>query len=122
MEEQDGLSQWLQAVCRKEHLSLRQAAAKTALSHSTIRDIIAGSRPLPETIRKLSQGFGGDGTAQRLALEDRLLGLAGYRSERPEEVLSEPLARLIDKVRQLNESQIKMMSHFADFLTEIEGK
>ncbi|GAI89923.1 unnamed protein product [marine sediment metagenome] len=60
---------------------MRQAAAKTGLSHSAIRNIIDGNRPLPETIRKLAQGFSGDSTAERLALEDRLLVLTGYRRE-----------------------------------------
>ena len=52
------------------------------MSHATIGDIIKGNRPLPETIRKLAKGFGGDG---RLVLENHLLALAGYRSERHEE-------------------------------------
>ena len=82
MENPGKLSQWLQAVCQKRNLSLRQAAAKTGLSHTAVRNIIAGgSRPLPETIRKLAQGFGGDGATERLALENRLLVLAGYRRE-----------------------------------------
>ena len=83
MENQGKLSQWLEARCRTEHLSLRQAAARTGLSHSTIADIRKGGRPVPETIRKLAQGFGGDGTAERLALEARLLVLAGYIEEKP---------------------------------------
>ena len=74
------LSQWLNQRCKSEHLSLRQAAARTGLSHVTIKDVIEGGRPLPETIRKLAQGFGGDGS---LALEDRLMVLAGYRREEP---------------------------------------
>jgi len=75
--EQGKLSQWLQERCQREHLSLRQAAARTGLSHATIGDIITGSRPLPETIRKLAAGFGGDGTNQQIALEDHLQMLAG---------------------------------------------
>ena len=65
---------------------------------------------------KLAEGFS-DGTNERLALEDRFLVLAGYRSER--EKLSEPLAQLMDKVGNFNESQLKMMGHFADFLIRI---
>ena len=75
------LSRWLLEKCKHEHLSLRQTAAKTGLSHATIADSIKGVRPLPETIRKLAQGFGGDGTAEKLALRDHLLVLAGYREE-----------------------------------------
>lgn len=85
MKEQGTLGQWLNQRCETEHLSLRQAAAKTSLAHTTIRDIIDGSRPLPETIKKLAQGFGGNGK-RGLALEDRLLALAGYQRERPKEV------------------------------------
>ncbi|GAI97860.1 unnamed protein product, partial [marine sediment metagenome] len=70
----------LEEKCRREHLSLRQAATKTGLSHATIDDIIKGRHPSPETIQKLARGFGGDGN-RGLALEDRLLVLAGYRRE-----------------------------------------
>jgi len=119
MREQGKLSQWLQESCKDEHLSLRQAGAKTGLSGATIGDIIRGSRPLPETIRKLARAFGGNGANARLALEDKLLTLAGCRTERLGEELSEVPAQLMDKVKQLNESQLKMMVHFADFLVEI---
>ncbi len=120
MEEQSKLGQWLRERCQRDHLSLRQAAARTGLSHATIGDIITGSRPLPETIRKLAAGFGGDGTNQQIALEDHLQMLAGYRIERPQEELSEALGQLMDKVRQFNEPRLKMMVCFADFLTEID--
>lgn len=120
MGEQGSIGQWLQERCQREHLSLRQAAAKTGLSHATISLIIKGRRPLPDTIKKLSQGFG-DGRRQRLALEDHLLALAGHRSERPEGELSESIAELIDKVDKFSEPQLKMMSRFADFLTEVEA-
>ena len=117
------ISQWLEEKCRKEHLSLRQAAAKTGLSHSTIGDIINGVQPSPETIRKLAQAFGGKGNLQRLALEDKLLVLAGYRSERPKgEELSESMAELMDKVGEFSEPRIKVMLRFADFLFEIPEK
>jgi len=76
------IGQWLQEKCQKERLSMRQAAAKTGLCHATISDIIKGTRPLSATIKKLAQGFGGDGML-RLALEDRLLVLAGYEREEP---------------------------------------
>ncbi|GAH20429.1 unnamed protein product, partial [marine sediment metagenome] len=58
---------------------------------------------------------------ERLALEDSLLILAGYRTERPEgEDLSQPLARLMDMVANFNEPQLKLMTRFAEFLTEME--
>ncbi|GAI83472.1 unnamed protein product [marine sediment metagenome] len=53
---------------------------------------------------------------QGLALEDELLILAGYRTERPGGELSESMAELMDKARLLNDPQLKIMSHFADFL------
>ena len=71
MEKRDN-RRWLKERCEKGHLSLRQAVAKTGLSHATIGDIMKGKHPLPETIRKLAQGFGEDG---RLALEDQLIVL-----------------------------------------------
>ncbi len=62
------VSQWLEGRLRNEHLSLRQAGAKTGLSHATIADIKKGVHPDPETLRKLAIAFGGDGQ-QRLALK-----------------------------------------------------
>ena len=121
MEEQGKLGQWLKERCRQEHLSLRKAGARTGLSHSTIQGIINGGRAAPETIRKLAQGFGGDGK-QRLALEDHLLVLADYRTQRDDgDELTESMAQLMDKVKEFSESQIKMMLRFADFLIEIEA-
>ena len=121
MGEQASLGQWLQERCQREHLSLRQAGAKTGLSHATIADIRKGVHPDPETIRKLAIAFGGDGQ-QRLALEDQLLALAGYRSERPEEEMGVEYGRLLDKIKQFSKSQIKIMGRFADFLIGIEDK
>lgn len=60
------LGQWLKERCQKEHLSLRQAAAKTGLSQSTLAGIIKGSAPSPQTVRKLARGFSGGGN-ERLA-------------------------------------------------------
>ena len=117
-----GLAQWLNETCRREGLSLRQAGAKTGLSHGTIRDIRNGVSPSPESIRKLAEAFGGDGH-EKLALEDQLLVLAGYRSPRPEgHEFSQPLARLIDRLSQFNGPQLQMMTHFAEFLAEMEKK
>ena len=121
MQEQGKLGQWLKERCEREHLSLRQVAIKTGVSHQTIAGLIDGKKALPTTIKKLAHGFGGDGK-RRLALEDKLLVLAGYRTERPSEKLSEPLAQLIDKVQKFDEPQIKMMLSFADFLVEIDGR
>ncbi|GAI43662.1 unnamed protein product [marine sediment metagenome] len=117
--EKQGVSQWLEDRCHREHLSLRQAAARTGLSHATVGDIIRGGHPSPQTITKLAQAFS-DGTNQRLALEDRLLVLAGYRTPHPERV-SEALAQVIDKVREFSEPQLTMMVSFANFLKSLEG-
>lgn len=117
---ENGLGQWLEAKCKTGHLSLRQAAARIGISHTTIEGIINGGHTSRETLRKLISTFGGDGPRQRLALEDELLVLAGYRTERPKgEELSEPLAQLIDKASKFSEAQLKMMLHFVEFLTEI---
>jgi transcriptional regulator with XRE-family HTH domain len=119
--EQGSVGRWLKDRCQKERLSLRKAGARTGLSHAAIRDIMKGTRPLPETILKLATGFGGNGTNQRIALEDHLLLLAGYRHKRPRKAeLTESAARLMDKVKGLTEPQIKAMTRFADFLAEIE--
>ena len=118
--EQGNLGQWLRERCQREHLSLRQAAARSGLSHATLAQVIKSGHASPETIRKLAMGFGGDGTNERLALEDKLLVLAGHRTPQPEgEKISEPLTQLLDKARKLNETQLKMMVSFADFLMEM---
>jgi len=104
-------------------LSLRQASAKTGLSHATIADIIKGVHPSPETIGKLAGAFSASGNHHRLALEDKLLILAGYRSERPKEKeLTEPMARLLDKLSEFNEPQLKIVGRFCDFLSQLEVK
>jgi len=121
MGEQTGLSQWLKDRCKAEGLSTRQAAARTGLSHATISDIINGaSLPSPETIKRLTKAFGEDGN-ERMALEDSLLILAGYRTQRPDgEDLSQPLARLMDKVANFSEPQLKLMARFAEYLAGLE--
>ena len=121
MEEQTGLSQWLKDRCKAEGLSTRQAAARAGLSHATISDIINGaSLPSPETIKRLAKAFGEDGN-ERLALEDSLLILAGYRTQRPDgQDISQPLARLMDKVADFSEPQLKLMARFAEYLADLE--
>ena len=123
MGEQGNLGQWLEERCKKEHLSLRQAGARTGLSHATISDIKKGGHPSATTIVKLAKAFSGNGTNARLALEDKLLTLAGCRTERPlSPELNESVARLMDKVGGFSEPRLKMMARFADFLMEIEGE
>jgi len=117
-----GLKEWLEERCQSEHLSLRKAGQKTGLSHATIADIKKGSRPSVDTIRKLAEAFGGDGHRQRLVVEDQLLALCGYRSERPEEKTSEPVARLLDKLTRFSEPQLRLMERFAEFIIETEEK
>jgi len=118
-----GLAVWLEERCKKDGLSLRQAAQKTGLSHATIADIIKGVHPSAETIKKLAEAFSQSGDHHRMALEDNLLVLAGYRSERPKEKeLTEPMARLLDKLSEFNEPQLKIMGRFADFISQVEVK
>jgi len=115
-----GLATWLEGMCQKEGLSLRLAAKKTGLSHATIADLIKGVNPAPESIKKLAVAFAESGDHHKQALEDKLLVLAGYRSERPEErEIAEPMARLMDKLSDLNEPQLKVMERFAEFLAEL---
>lgn len=117
MEKHRSVAQWLEERCQLEHLSNRQAAARTGMSHATIADIRRGGRPSTETIRKLAIAFGGDGELG-LALEDRLLVLAGYRTPRPEgEEPSESMAELMDKLAKFDDQQLNVMSKFADFVT-----
>lgn len=122
MAEVRGLGGWLAERCQQESLSLRQAAMKIGISHATIADIIKGGRPSPETIKRLAEAFSGSGDHEKIALQDELLVLAGYRSERPEVQLSQPLAQLIDIMSEFSRPQLKIMARFAEFLAEIPVK
>jgi len=113
-----GIGQWLEEACQREGLSLRQAGAKAGLSHGTIEGIIRGASPSPDTIKKLAHAFAGDGQ-QALALEDSLLILAGYRTERSGD-MSQPLGRLIDMVANFDEAKLKLMADFAEYLARME--
>lgn len=113
------LGQWLENRCKQEHLSVREAAAKCGLSHTTLHDIIKrGIHPYPRTLEKLAKGFA-RGESERLVLEDKFLILTGYMMPRRGEKLNEPLAQFVDKVRGFNEEQIKVMMDFADYLQGI---
>ncbi len=111
-----GLGQWLKERCQEEHLSLRQAGERASLSHSTVHTILKGGHASAETVTKLAHAFGSDGN-QRIALEDELLILAGYRTR--QEHISQPLAELLDIVSNFSESQIRVVSSFATYLTEV---
>lgn len=116
------VSDWLRKKCEQAGLSLRQVGAKTGLSHTTIAEVVNGkATPSPDTIRKLARAFGGNGQ-RGLAIEDRLLVLAGYRTRHPTPELSETMAHLLDKLEHLNEPQLKLLSHFVDFLVGIEAE
>ena len=119
MEEQDnGLGKWLKVKCDEERLSLRQVATKAGVSHQTIAGIMNGKKALPQTIKKLAKAFGNN-HHQIIALEDKLLSLAGYRTERPEEALSEPLGRLLDKLNGLDVDQLGIVEQFTDFIQKM---
>ena len=109
------LAAWLDKKCRTEGLSYRQAAAKAKLSHATIAAIRKGSKPSGATIVKLAKAFSPEGTNQYGMLEDYLLGLCGFRSRRPETVLNEQLARLLDKLSKLDEKRLGLIEYFVDF-------
>ena len=110
------LGRWLKERCKNEHLSLRQVGDKAGLSHSTIHTIIKGRHASAETVTKLARAFGKNGN-RKIALEDELLILAGYRTR--QEHISEPLAELLDIVNHFSEPQIKVVSAFATYLTEV---
>jgi len=111
-----GLAAWLEQRCRVEGLSYRQAAAKAGISHATIAQIRNGTRPSAATIVKLAKAFSDGGSNQTGVLEDHLLGLCGYRSHRQEEVtLSEPLARLLDKLTRCDGKRLELIEYFVDF-------
>lgn len=119
-EKQITIGQWLSDICQRERLSLRDAAAKTGLSHVTISDIIKGGHALPETIRKLARAFAKGGANEYLALEDYLLVQAGYRTGRLKgEEPTQTMARLLDKLNELNEREVEMMTQFAQFLIQL---
>ncbi len=120
-ERSNGLGEWLQTKCDEEGLSLRQVATRVEVSHQTIAGLMNGKKALPQTIKKLAKAFGGDHN-QGIALEDKLLILAGYRTERPEEALSEPLARLLDKLNGLDVAQLGIVEEFADFVLKMEKR
>jgi len=122
MEETRSLGDWLEERCHQESLSLRQAAMKSGVSHATIADILKGGRPSPETVRKLASAFAGNGDHEKMAVQDELLVLAGYRSERPEVQLTQPMAQLLDKLSKFNGRQLKVMGHFADFVAGLSSK
>jgi transcriptional regulator with XRE-family HTH domain len=111
------LGTWLKERCQKERLSYRQVAAKAGVSHATISDIINGGRPSAATIVKLADAFG-NGGSQKAELEDLLLSLSGYRSERKEKGKSESMARVIDKLKQLNPEQLELIENLAIFITK----
>ena len=120
----ESVGTWLQERCKEQGLSLRQAAAKTGLSHATIAAIIKSGRPSPETVKRLVHAFSGDGNNQRTALEDKLLVLAGIRA-RPykEKIMPETTARLLDIISNFDEVQLKLVSDFASYLGQVaKGK
>ena len=117
------LAEWLKGRCREQKLSLRLAGVKTGLSHSTIQAIINGNKPTPTSIKVLARVFSDDNHHSRMALEDKLLTLAGYRSSRENSTeLSEPVAQLLDKIERFDGAQLKLMLQFADFVSEMEKK
>lgn len=121
-EASQSLGRWLREKCEEEGLSLRQAATKTGLSHSTIYEIIRGAPASPQSIKKLAETFGGNGRL-RLVLEDKLLTLGGYRSERLEEdTISEPLTRIMDRLSGFSERELKLIEQLIEQLADLFSK
>ena len=118
-QEASSLGEWLQAKRDQEGLSLRQMATKVGVSHQTIVDLMDGGKALPTTLKKLIIAFGGN-HHQKVALEDKLLFLAGYRTEPREGALSESLARLLDKLNELDVDELGIVEQFTDFVRRTE--
>ena len=113
------IQQWLKERCERERLSSRDAGIKCGLSHVTIAEILNGQGVRADTIKKLVQGFA-TSEAEKLALEDKLLILAGFRSERSESVLTEAQATLIETVKLASKAEVEVILSFVDFLKAIE--
>lgn len=116
MAEETALGRWLKERCQQDHLSLRQVGEKAGISHATVHTIIKGSHATAETVTKLAHAFSGDGN-RKIALEDELLILAGYRTR--QEQISQPVAQLLDIVSHFSASQLKVVSAFAEYLIEV---
>lgn len=115
------VAQWLHERCQEGSLSVRDVAAKAGLSHSTVADIKNGTHPSAETLSKLVKAFSGDGH-ERVALENHLFILAGYRTPLPGEEPSQALGEIIDMLSKFSAEQLKVMKHLADFISSLEGK
>ncbi len=111
------LGKWLKERCQKDHLSMRQVGEKAGISHATVHTIIKGGHATAATVTKLAHAFSGDGNRKKIALEDELLILAGYRSR--QEQISLPVAELLDIVKHFSASQLKVVSSFAEYLIEV---
>lgn len=110
------LGQWLKEKCKAEHLSFRQMATKVGVSRQTICGLINGTSPSIETIKKLARSFSGNGTL-RLALEDHLFALAGYR-ERSEELSGQNYLGVIPLLSPQHQHIIEVL---VTELAKIEG-
>lgn len=113
------LGAWLKDTCNKEHLSFRKAATRAGVSHATISDIINGNRPSAATIVKLAEAFG-NGANQKAELKDQLLSLSGYRGDRNEGETSEPMDRVIDKLKHFTPKQLEIIENLAGFVTKAD--
>ena len=101
-------------------MSIRKLAGRAGLNYVTVAEIRNGSRPSPETIKKLAATFSNNGANQKVALEDYLLSICGYRSEPTDGELSESQARLLDKVSHFNQTQFRLVEEFADYVAKVE--
>jgi len=114
-----GFDQWLRERRAKEGLSLRKAAARVGLSHGTIADIEKGVTPSQTSIKKVAQGFSRDEN-ERLALEDSLLTLAGYRTPRSNgDDMSPAMGRLLDVTAGFEEGDLNIVTEFAEWLAGV---
>ena len=110
------LAGWLQRKCDEEHLSLRGAGEKIGVSNGTIASVLRGKRPSVDTIDKLAIAFSSNGQYERTSLKDWMLSKCGYRNNNEKGEMRQPIARLMDKVTNFNDEQLKIMEQFAEFI------
>jgi transcriptional regulator with XRE-family HTH domain len=72
------LAEWLRRELRARNLSAREASLQAGLNKDAISSYLRGTRPSPDSCRKLAAYFG--------VPETFILGLAGHLAQGPEEL------------------------------------
>lgn len=78
----EAVGRLVQARLRAQNLSVRQASLRSQLSHNTLRVVLAGARPMPDTCDALDGTLHlAPGTLRLLAGWPLPTGSAGYSEE-----------------------------------------